>query len=50
VEDAEYPDKSTYSDWYDTEESQKILDFQKTDFPKFLQLLQKAVDDAINGF
>lgn len=50
AEDAEYPDNSTYSDWYDTEESQRILNYQKTDFPKFLEILQKAVNDAINGF
>ncbi|MGD9568809.1 MAG: NAD-dependent epimerase/dehydratase family protein [Sedimentibacter sp.] len=49
VEDAEYPDSSTYSDWYDTEESQRILDYQKTDFPKFLEIFQNAVEDAING-
>jgi nucleoside-diphosphate-sugar epimerase len=49
AEDAEYPEKPIYGDWYDTEESQRLLSFQNTPFPKFIELLQKAVDDAING-
>ncbi|MDF2839475.1 MAG: WcaG [Clostridia bacterium] len=50
IEDAEYPENSIYSDWYDTEESQKILDYQRTPFPKFLELLNKAVEEAIGGY
>jgi nucleoside-diphosphate-sugar epimerase len=48
-EDAEYAGKPVYSDWYDTTESQRILGYQNTSFPQFLELLKEAVDVAING-
>jgi len=46
-EDAEYAEKSVYSDWYDTEEAQKLLNYQKTPFPEFLGKLQSAVDEVL---
>lgn len=49
IEDAEYPENSIYSDWYDTAESQRILNYQNTPFPKFLELLNNAVEEAIGG-
>lgn len=50
IEDAEYPENTIYSDWYDTEESQRILNYQNTPFPKFLELLNNAVEEAIGGY
>lgn len=47
VEDAEYSEKPIYSDWYDTEEAQRILNYQQTSFPQFIELLQQAVNEAI---
>lgn len=47
LEDAEYPEKPIYSDWYDTEEAHKILDYQQTSFSRFLELMQQAVREAI---
>lgn len=46
-EDAEYAEKPVYSDWYDTEEAQKLLNYQKTPFPEFLGKLQSAVDEVL---
>ena len=48
-EDAEYAPNPVYSDWYDTAESQRILGYQNTSFPQFLELLREAVEVAING-
>lgn len=47
VEDAEYTESPVYSDWYDTEKSQKILEYQNTSFPKFLEIFQRAVDEVL---
>jgi nucleoside-diphosphate-sugar epimerase len=47
VEDATYPEAPLYSDWYDTSESQAILDYQQTPFPTFLEQLDRAVAEAI---
>lgn len=49
LEDAEYPETPIYSDWYDTVEAQRILEYQQTSFPRFLELLQQAVNEAIGG-
>lgn len=47
AQDAEYPDRPVYSDWYDTADSQAILNYQRTPFPHFLELLDQAVDEAL---
>jgi len=47
AEDAEYPERPVYCDWYDTDESQAILNYQRTPFPRFLELLNQAVEEAI---
>lgn len=47
IEEAEYPEAPVYSDWYDTEESQRLLKYQNTSFSQYLLLLQSAVDEAL---
>jgi len=47
TEDAEYPERPVYCDWYDTDESQAILNYQRTPFPLFLELLNQAIEEAI---
>lgn len=47
LEDAEYSEVPVYSDWYDTEEAQEILNYQNTTFPEFLKIFQKAVDAVL---
>jgi nucleoside-diphosphate-sugar epimerase len=46
-EDAEYAEKPVYSDWYDTEEAQNLLNYQETPFPVFLGKLQSAIDEVL---
>ena len=43
----EYPDKPVYSDYYDTELSQKLLHYQNTSYPEYMNLLKKAIQAAI---
>ena len=43
AEEALYLDKAGSFDWYDTSESQSILEYQKTPFPRFIQLLEQDV-------
>jgi len=47
LEQARYLDSPGWLDWYDTEESQRILQYQNTSFDKFHQLLAQAVADAL---
>jgi nucleoside-diphosphate-sugar epimerase len=47
LEDAVYPEKPHYSDWYDTAEGQAVLDYQLTPFPRFLEMLDQAVAEAL---
>jgi len=44
---AVYPEKPHYSDWYDTAEAQAVLDYQHTPFPRFLEMLEQAVAEAL---
>jgi nucleoside-diphosphate-sugar epimerase len=46
-EDAIYSERPIYGDWYDTTESQHLLDYQRTSFQNFLELLDKAVLEAL---
>jgi hypothetical protein len=34
-------------DWYDTEESQRLLGYQETTFDRFHQMLREAVEEAL---
>jgi nucleoside-diphosphate-sugar epimerase len=43
AEEAVYQESPGSFDWYDTSESQKILGYQETPFPRFIQLLEKDV-------
>jgi nucleoside-diphosphate-sugar epimerase len=49
IEDAIYPETAHYSDWYDTGESQAVLQYQNTPFPRYLEMLDLAVRQAIDG-
>jgi len=42
-EEAVYQDGPGSFDWYDTSDSQKILEYQETTFPQFIRLLEKDV-------
>ena len=46
-EDAEYPEKPVYSDWYNSAESEALLHYQNTSFESYLEKLRKAVDEAV---
>jgi nucleoside-diphosphate-sugar epimerase len=47
VEEATYMDTPGWCDWYETTDSQAILGYQDTTFPAFLDLLAKAVEEAL---
>jgi nucleoside-diphosphate-sugar epimerase len=47
AKDAEDPERPVYGDWDDTDESQAILNYQRTPFPRFLELLNQAVEEAL---
>jgi len=42
-----YPEEYGWFDWYDTTESQKLLDYQRTSFSIFLEKLRKVFKDLI---
>lgn len=44
AEEAVYQDDFGSFDWYDTSQSQEILRYQETPFPRFLHLLEQAVE------
>ncbi len=46
-EEGRYLLKPGWFDWYDTSEGQAILDYQKTSFPRFLELLRQAIEKAL---
>ena len=46
-EEARYGECPGYFDWYDTSESQAVLAYQQTSFGQFLNLLEKAIADAL---
>jgi nucleoside-diphosphate-sugar epimerase len=47
LEEASYRQTPWWSDWYDTAESQAVLDYQHTSFPEFLEQLDQAILDAL---
>jgi len=46
-EEGRYLPRPGWFDWYDTSEGQAILDYQKTSFPRFLELLRQAIEKAL---
>ena len=46
-EDARYLDSAGYYDWYDTGEGQALLGYQETSFGQFLELMRKAIREAL---
>lgn len=48
IEEAEYPSANGWFDWYDTEESQAVLEYQNTSVDQFFALLAQAVEDFYN--
>ena len=45
AEEADYQESPGSFDWYDTSESQRILGYQETPFPRFLSLFKRAVEE-----
>jgi nucleoside-diphosphate-sugar epimerase len=45
AEEAAYQENPGSFDWYDTSESQRILEYQETLFSRFLNLLEQAVEE-----
>lgn len=46
-EDAQYGEQPGYFDWYDTDEAEAVLRYQRTPFGRFLELLEQAIDEAL---
>ena len=47
LDEPSFLDKVHEFDWYDTAEAQALLKYQETSFPRFLEQLQKAVEEAL---
>jgi UDP-glucose 4-epimerase len=47
IEDASYRQTPWWSDWYDTTESQSMLGYQHITFPRYLELLDQAIMEAL---
>lgn len=50
LEDAEYPDHVIYSDYYDTDESQRLLEYQNTSLDQFFEIFRADVERQIASF
>jgi nucleoside-diphosphate-sugar epimerase len=50
AEEARYSERPGYFDWYDTGESQAVLGYQRTSYPQFRELLEDAIDEALQGW
>lgn len=48
IEDQQYSAKPGWLDWYDTSDSQLILQYQDTSFEEFHKLLKAAVEEALS--
>lgn len=46
IEDAVFSDRPGWFDWYDTAESQALLEYQNTPFPDFIAQLRQAAEEA----
>jgi len=47
LEDMEFQDRPGWLNWYDTSESQTLLNYQKTSLDGFFKELEKAVEEAL---
>ncbi len=47
MEEMSFQDSAGWLNWYDTEESQKLLNYQRTSLEVFFQQLKGAVDEAM---
>ena len=47
VDEMDFLDRPGWMNWYDTEESQKILDYQQTPLDEFFKQLEAAVAEAL---
>jgi nucleoside-diphosphate-sugar epimerase len=45
--EAQYDEDAGYFDWYDTDEAQAILGYQRTCFDRFIELLDAAIEAAL---
>jgi nucleoside-diphosphate-sugar epimerase len=48
-EEGQYSKRPGYFDWYETGESQTALGYQQTFFARFIELLDKAIEEALGG-
>jgi len=48
-DEARYSSQPGYFDWYDTDESQAVLQYQQTTIARFLELLEQAIGEALGG-
>lgn len=46
-EEASYMDRPGWFDWYRTDDSQAVLDYQQTDFPGFINRVEQAVKELL---
>jgi nucleoside-diphosphate-sugar epimerase len=46
-EEGQYSERPGYFDWYDTGASQAALGYQQTSFQRFLERLDRAIEDAL---
>jgi nucleoside-diphosphate-sugar epimerase len=47
-EEGQYSESPGYFDWYDTNEAQASLGYQRTSFERFLELLDRAIEAALS--
>jgi nucleoside-diphosphate-sugar epimerase len=45
-EEARYSDRPGYFDWYDTHDAQATLNYQRTSYDRYLELLDQAIEAA----
>jgi len=48
-EEAQYDEDAGYFDWYDTDDAQVILGYQRTSFDRYIELLDAAIEAASSG-
>ena len=47
-EEAQYDEGAGYFDWYDTDDAQAILGYQRTSYDRFIELLDAAIEAAFS--
>lgn len=48
IEEAQFQDKPGWCDWYDTEDSQRVLGYQQTSYQAYLQQLSNEIQQMIS--